>query len=144
MRTRWQSRTTVASIKKQEAPMRRLLFAVTCALCSFLIWAQSVEAQSIGTFRWQTLPFCNVLTTNITMEGPDSFSITGWDDLCGAAFRDALYGAFFFNPAGNVGGGLTVVSAGGRSLHIDVIIDPFTLSGTWSASDGTFGDLIPQ
>jgi hypothetical protein len=128
--------------------MRRFLFALTLGLCSVLISAQPIEAQSIGTFRWQILPFCNVLTANISAEGFDSFSVTGWDDRCGAPSRDALYGAFFFNPGfdpagNNVGGGLTVVSAGGAVRHIDVTINEFTLLGTWN--DGTSsGDLIPQ
>ena len=129
--------------------MRRFLFALTLGLSSVLISAQPIEAQSIGTFRWRIDPFCNVLTANISAEGFDSFSVTGWDDNCGASFRDGLYGAFFFNPGfdpadNNVGGGLTVVSAGGASRHIDVTINEFTLLGTWSSSDGTSGQLIPQ
>jgi hypothetical protein len=129
--------------------MRRFLFALTFGLCSVLISAQPIEAQSIGTFRWQLSHFCNVLTANISAEGFESFSVTGWDDRCGAPSRDALYGAFFFNPGfdpagNNVGGGLTVVSAGGAVQHIDVLINEFTLFGTWSSSDGTSGQLIPQ
>jgi hypothetical protein len=74
---------------------------------------------------------------------------TGGAHVSVLVHADLLYGAFFFNPGfdparNNVGGGLTVVSAGGASRHIDVTINEFTLLGAWSSSDGTSGQLIPQ
>jgi hypothetical protein len=129
--------------------MRRFLFALTVGLGPLLLSPPPIEAQSIGTFQWQVVPFCNVLTVNVSSDGPDSFSATGWDDGCGAPLRDGLYGTFFFNPGfdpsgdNNIGGGLTVVNAGGTPWHIDVLINEFTLVGTWRGSDGTTGQLIP-
>lgn len=31
--------------------------------------APAVEAQSLGTFRWQLQPFCNVVTVIVTQQG---------------------------------------------------------------------------
>jgi hypothetical protein len=123
--------------------MRLLVLALMAGLGLSLIVAPPAGAESLGTFRWQMLPFCNVLAANITRESADSFSITGWDNKCGGPSRDGIYGAFFFNPRGDIGGGLTIVSAGGAALHLDIVIDPFTLSGTWTASDGTSGSFVP-
>lgn len=124
--------------------MRRALFMLALGVFSLLVLAPPSEAQYIGQFRWQTDPYCNVLVANISYDGPDALSITGWDDGCGASFRDAMYGALFFNSGGTVGGGLTIVSAGGAAQHFDIVVDGNTLSGTWSSSDGTSGTLIPQ
>ena len=123
--------------------MRLFLLALIAGLGGSLVVTPPASAESLGTFRWQTSPFCNVLTANITRESFDSFSITGFDDKCGAASRDALYGAFFLNPRGDIGGGVTIVTAGGANQHLDIVIDPFTLAGTWTSSDGSSGAFVP-
>ena len=49
----------------------------------FLAHASVASAQSLGTFRWQLQPYCNVISITITQEGA-TYRLSGWDDACGA------------------------------------------------------------
>ena len=48
----------VPTIRAHRSPLRG------CGLI-----ASTAEAQSLGTFRWQLQPFCNVVTVNVTQQG---------------------------------------------------------------------------
>lgn len=96
-------------------------------------------AQSLGTFRWQLQPFCNVVTVNVVQTGV-VYTLDGFDDQCGAAQRAPLVGTATPNPDGTIGFGLHVVTVpGGVSVNIDARISIATLSGTWSDSAGSTG-----
>jgi hypothetical protein len=97
-------------------------------------------AQSLGTFRWQQQPYCNVITVNVVQAG-QVYQVDGFDDQCGASTRAAVAGLAFPNPNGTIGFGLTVVtSPGGTPVHIDATISLSTLSGTWRDSSGGTGN----
>lgn len=101
--------------------------------------ASSAQAQVIGTFRWQTEPFCNVVTLTVTQTG-GVFTLDGFDDQCGAATRAAASGTAVPNPDGSIALGLTIVSAPEASpLHLTVPVNLATLSGTWRDSAGQSG-----
>ena len=51
--------------------------------------ARRVAAQTIGTFRWQTQPFCNVLVLNVTVSA-GAYRLEGTDDQCGATPASAI------------------------------------------------------
>lgn len=94
-------------------------------------------AQTIGTFRWQQQPYCNVITVTVVQTGA-IYQLDGFDDQCGAATRAAVTGLAFANPNGTIGMGLTIVtSPGGMPLHVDASFGLVTLSGTWR--DSRFG-----
>ena len=42
----------------------------------------SANAQSLGTFRWQLQPFCNVITVTVVQQG-GTYTLDGTDDRCG-------------------------------------------------------------
>ena len=87
-----------------------------------LMPAASANAQSLGTFRWQLQPFCNVVTVNVTQQGA-VYTADGYDDQCGAAQRAPLVGLATPNPDGTIGFGLHVVTVpGGLGVHIDARI----------------------
>jgi Chaperone of endosialidase/Head domain of trimeric autotransporter adhesin len=97
-------------------------------------------AQSLGTFRWQLQPYCNLVTVTITQNG-GLYRLEGTDDQCGAG-RDqaAIVGMAFPNPDGTIGFGLTIVTApGGVPVHVDAEITVAALSGTWRDSAGGTG-----
>jgi hypothetical protein len=97
------------------------------------------EAQTLGAFRWQTQPYCNVLTLTVTQNG-GQYHLDGTDDQCGAAKKAGVVGLGFPNPDGTVGFGLTVVTApGGIPLHIDATLSPASLGGSWRDSTGATG-----
>ncbi|MGE0360331.1 MAG: tail fiber domain-containing protein [Vicinamibacterales bacterium] len=101
--------------------------------------AQSASAQSLGTFRWQLQPYCNVVTVNVVQQGA-VYTVDGHDDQCGAPQRAPLVGLATPNPDGTIGFGLNVVTVpGGRGVQIDARIALATLSGTWRDSAGNSG-----
>lgn len=99
-----------------------------------------VDAQSLGTFRWQMQPYCNVVTLEVTQTG-SGFRLEGTDDQCGGGTdRASAIGTAFQNPDGTIGMGLTLVLApGGAAVHVDVALAPGGFSGTWRDSSGLSG-----
>lgn len=119
--------------------MRSPLAAALSAIALFGLATQSADAQSLGTFRWQLQPYCNVLTVTVTQVGA-VYRVEGTDDQCGAATRASVIGTAFQNPNGSIGFGLNVVAApGGTAAPIDATIALATLSGTWRDSGGGSG-----
>ncbi len=113
--------------------------AVLAVLAASLVLAARAEAQSLGAFRWQLQPFCNVVVVNVTQQGA-VYTADGYDDQCGAAQRAPLVGLATPNPDGTIGFGLHVVTVpGGRSVHIDARITLAGLSGSWTDSEGNSG-----
>lgn len=110
-------------------------------------------AQTLGTFKWQLQPYCNVLTLTVTPVG-GSYALDGFDDQCGAPTRASATGTAFPNPDGSIGIGLSIVPApNGFPVHVEATINPSSFNGAWRASTfhtGTFafgahaaGDPLP-
>jgi hypothetical protein len=96
-------------------------------------------AQPIGTFRWQQLPYCNVLTLRV-VQTDGVYQLDGLDDQCGIATQASVVGLAFPNPDGTIGIGLTIVTTpGGTPLHLDAAITLATVSGSWRDSTGNTG-----
>lgn len=113
--------------------VRRTILAVGAllALCSPL------EAQVIGTFSWQTQPFCNVITVTVIQQG-GQYLLVGADNLCGAGSAPVT-GTAVPVAGGDVAFGLTVVPSSGRATHIAATISLASLSGSWSEEGGSGG-----
>jgi hypothetical protein len=115
-----------------------MVFAV---LLSALAVTASASAQPLGTYRWQLLPYCNVVTLAVVAEGP-VFALDGFDDQCGAAQRASVGGSAFLNPDGTVGLGFTVVVVPSAApVHVDARISLASLSGSWQDSAGRVGNF---
>jgi hypothetical protein len=103
--------------------------------------ASAASAQTIGTFRWQLRPYCNVITVTITQVG-SLYRAEGRDDRCGAAQAGSVIGTAFVNPDGSVGLGLNVVSVpDGEPQPVAAAISLASLSGNWSGG-GTSGEFV--
>lgn len=100
-------------------------------------------AQPIGTYRWQTQTYCNVVTVAVTQNGA-VYELAGWDDQCGAATRAAATGVAFQNPDGSIGIGLTIVGTpGGGPVHLDATVLPAAgFNGQWRDSAGRSGAFV--
>lgn len=118
--------------------MRTLRLMALAALMAVL--ARPAEAQVIGTYRWQLLPYCNVMTLTITQQGAQ-YLLDGSDDQCGAA-QAAARGLAFLNPNGTVGFGFTIVTSGGLPIHVDATLNVPSFGGTWRDSDGHAGTIF--
>lgn len=124
--------------------VRDRLYARLTLLAAGIVISTALEAtaQPLGAFRWQLLPYCNVLTLNVTAQGT-VFTLDGYDDQCGAAQRASVVGTAFVNPDGTVGMGLnTVVAAGSGFVHIDARMGLASLGGTWRDSAGNSGPFV--
>lgn len=116
-------------------------FSCSLFMVTFLAaGAATGAAQSLGTFRWQLQPYCNILTVAVTQVG-GVYRIEGTDDQCGAGPSLAsVQGIAYLNPSGTVGLGLSLVTApGGAPVHIDANVLLTTLSGSWRDSTGGAG-----
>lgn len=112
---------------------------VTLALGLALSLPGGAAAQTIGTFTWQTQPFCNVLGLQVIQQGA-LFQIVGTDNQCGSG--PAAVTGTAVPVGGNVVMGLTVALPGGRAAHLSTSIGVGTLSGTWTDGDGNRGELV--
>ncbi|MCC6992443.1 MAG: hypothetical protein IT181_25795 [Acidobacteria bacterium] len=100
------------------------------------------QAQTVGTFRWQLQPYCNVITTTITQSG-GVYTVDGTDDLCGANPRAAVTGLAFLNANGTVSFGLSlVVPPSPTAIQLTATIDLGSLGGTWQDSAGNTGAFV--
>jgi hypothetical protein len=82
-----------------------------------------------------------VITLNVVQSG-GVFELDGFDDECGAPLRGAVDGTAFQNLDGSIGMGLTVVTSGGQSFHLDATIGISTLSGTWRTDTNASGAWV--
>jgi hypothetical protein len=99
----------------------------------------TARAQSIGTFRWQLQPYCNLVTLSVTQAG-GVYTVDGFDDQCGAATGVPVTGAAVPNPDGTIEIGFGIVaSPDARPVHVAVVINKATLGGTWTDSAGHSG-----
>lgn len=122
--------------------MSRLVAGLPLALLLVLIGGAPGSAQTLGTFRWQLQPYCNVVTVTVVQQG-DQFQIDGTDDLCGAAAMASVVGRAFFNPNGTIGFGLTTVTTTNAvGIHLDARISLATLGGPWRDSAGNSGQFV--
>lgn len=116
-------------------PSRHLF---TFVLAMLLANTVSASAQTLGVFRWQMQPFCNVVSLTVTQQG-GIYTLDGTDDQCGVA-PAAATGEAFLRAGGEVGLGFTVIaSPGGSPVHVDATVSLTGLSGTWRDSSGRQG-----
>lgn len=118
-------------------PSLRLLLLIAGSL--LLIAPLPLEAQNLGTFRWQLQPFCHVLTLNVVQEG-SVYRLDGSDDLCGSVRVAPASGLAVPNPDGTIGFGVTIVdSTSALPIHVAVTITLPSLGGSWRDSLGNGG-----
>ena len=114
-----------------------VLAALCLALCS-----PSAYAQSLGTFRWQLQPFCNVITVSVTPQGA-IYLLDGTDDRCGNGNQPgSAVGIAYLTPQGLVGFGITTVLPGGTPVHTEATLSLSSLGGTWRDSAGSSGAFV--
>jgi hypothetical protein len=114
-------------------------FAVLPLIALSLGGALDVSAQTIGAFRWQLQPFCNVLTLSVRVDGT-VYTLDGYDDQCGAAERAGVAGIAYLNADGSIGMGLSSLTVPGiEPLALTARLQLASLNGTWSDSAGNNG-----
>jgi hypothetical protein len=122
--------------------MTRYQGMAALALAWGLGGASAVEAQSLGTFRWQLQPYCNIVNVTVTQNG-GLYTLDGYDDQCGAPTRASVVGTAIPNPNGSITLGFTIVTTpDGTPVHVQTPLNLATLGGPWSDSAGHAGTLV--
>ena len=114
----------------------------TALVLALTLAATTVSAQTIGTFRWRTAPYCNVMNVTVTQVG-NFYRLEGFDEQCGGNPRQPLWGIGVVQPNGSITFGFSQVMTPGsvKPVTIRASIAPSNLSGTWADnanSSGTF------
>ena len=120
----------------------RRTFGLAVVLAT-LVASGTATAQPLGTFRWQTQPYCNVIAVAVTQTG-GAYRLEGTDNGCEISSQASVIGMAFAQPDGSIGGGLTVIAGpGGIVLHVDVTILPAAgFNGSWRDSAGRSGTFL--
>ncbi len=101
-----------------------------------------VQAQPLGTFRWQMQPYCNVLTIHVTQVG-GVYTLDGFDDQCAATTVAPLTGTAVLNPNGTIELGINIVASPvAAASHVAVPLNAATLGGPWQDSAGHAGSFV--
>lgn len=109
--------------------------AMLLAAC-LTVLARPVDAQILGTFAWQTQPFCTVITLTVVQQG-GVYQVAGSDNLCGAGTAPVTG---TITPGGpGLTMGLTIVYPTGRAAQVSAGIRLSDISGPWSDADGNAG-----
>ena len=123
----------------------RLPKLVTVALLTAGLWPTApASAQTLGTFRWQLQPYCNVVPMTIVQQG-QQYQVDGTDDQCGAARAARLVGPAFLNADQSVTFGMTIVTTpGGSPVHVEATMSTTSglFGGTWRDSIGNTGNFV--
>jgi hypothetical protein len=118
--------------------LRRLLVSISAVLLNGL--ESQASAQTLGTFSWQVVPYCNVVYFSVSIDGP-SLRLIGYDDQCGAARLPAA-GTATLRADGLYGFTFSVMTTTGLVSHVASAINLSSLSGPWSDSSGATGTLV--
>jgi hypothetical protein len=116
--------------------MKRIMITLVAAASMWL--PLEASGQTIGTFRWQLSPFCNVLTLTVVLQG-SFYQLVGTDDGCSGGTPIPVTGTAFQHGSG-ITMGLTAVSAAGGARSVSASLNLIDFNGTWSDGDdsGTF------
>ena len=121
-----------AGTGREVRPVMRTLISVSFVLAILAASAGTSAGQTLGTFRWQLQPYCNVITVTVVQDG-GQYHVEGTDDQCGTPRRASVVGLAFPNADGTIGMGLTIVTTpGGAPAHIDARVSLATIGGPWT------------
>jgi hypothetical protein len=119
--------------------MKRYLIAL--GMIGSLTLAAPASAQTtLGTFRWNVAPFCNVLNLTVTQYG-SVFALHGFEEQCGGNPRLPVSGVAFQQPDGTISFGLTTIFPFGNGLHTHVTMLS-TLNGGWRDNANQTGTWV--
>lgn len=122
---------------------RRVIFAKTmwAVLLTLCVGVAGAQAQTIGTFRFQLRPYCNVVTLTVVQQG-GQYQVDGFDDQCGLGPAPAT-GLAVFNGGGSLTFGFTIVpSPNGGPVTVDASLSLGTFSGGWRDSVDNSGTFV--
>lgn len=118
--------------------MRRSI--VPLMFVAALAMAAPANAQTLGTFRWNTAPFCNVLNVTVIQQGA-VFQLIGFEEQCGGNPSLPVFGTALIQTDGSIWVGWTTVMEDGRGLVTRATLSTPDFNGTWSDNSGESGTM---
>lgn len=122
--------------------LRQILIAVGLVTVAALWAPEPAQAQTLGIFRWQLLPFDEIVSFAVVQRAADLFDLSGIDSS--TVGGSASYGIAFLNADGTIGLGYTTVRPDGTTFHVSATIAATTLAGTWRIKGGESGQFVPR
>lgn len=111
--------------------------AAVYAMVVMGLWAAPADAQVVGTFRWQLLPHCNVVTLTVTQTG-GQYTLDGVEDRCGDLPSGVTGVAFPLEDS--IAMTFTSIGVyGAQTVHSGAVLKLQTLGGVWFDDLGRFG-----
>ena len=113
------------------------------AVAGVVLAAQAASAQVIGTFRWNTAPYCNVMNLTVEQVG-GIYRLDGFEEQCGNNPRLPIWGIGVPQPNGQIVFGLSVVPSPGTVKPIAIratVLPASGFSGVWQIGNET-GTLV--
>jgi hypothetical protein len=104
------------------------------AAVGVLLVAQSASAQVLGTFRWRTAPYCNVMNLTVTQVG-SIYRLEGFEQQCGGNPNQPIWGIGIPQNNGTITFGLTYVPLPGtvRPTALRLTVNPADgFNGGWA------------
>ena len=92
----------------------------TALVLALTLAATTVSAQTIGTFRWRTAPYCNVMNVTVTQVG-NFYRLEGFDEQCGGNPRQPLWGIGVVQPNGTITFGFSHVMTPGSVKPVTIL-----------------------
>ncbi len=111
----------------------------TFALVVSAVSSAFAQPQTIGTFRWQFLPYCNVVTLLAVQQENNVITLSGTDDQCGGSVVAAASGAAHLNPSGSISVSLVVTRPDGIAISTTAEVSLATGSGPYKDDAGNSG-----
>ena len=114
----------------------RTLFVLALTLA-----ASTASAQTIGTFRWRTAPYCNVMNVTVTQVG-SVYRLEGFEEQCGGNPRQPIWGIGVLQPNGSITLGFSVVPVPGPANPVTIRASLGSdFNGAWADNDTNSGTL---
>jgi hypothetical protein len=123
--------------------MKRVMITLAAVVSMWL--PMEANGQTIGTFRWQLSPFCNVLTLTVVLQG-GVYQLVGTNDGCSGGTAMPVTGTAILQGS-SVIMALTAASPAGGARSLSASIDLANFNGTWTDGDDsgtlTFNPTLP-
>lgn len=120
------------------------LIILKIKLLIFLFFGSTLaNAQTLGTYRWNISPFCNVITLTIT-QFEAGWSAVGSDDNCGLTEASPVSGSFSRLGRGSDLKGILTSEGSNRftTTTTTLRIEPESGGGDWVDDAGNHGDAV--
>jgi len=120
-------------------PEAQMTLFRTALVLALTLAASAVSAQTVGTFRWRTAPYCNVMNVTVTQVG-SVYRLEGFEEQCGGNPRQPIWGIGLVQPNGSITLGFSVVPVPGAANPVTIRASLGNdFNGSWTDNENGSG-----